>query len=78
MKPTPRATFGICWTGQDRKARSHQDEGDWQIMARWISDNLPFSELEFFPTYWAVNIGWHEKPARRVDSYAEPKGRWRR
>jgi hypothetical protein len=25
---------------------------------------------------WAVNVGWHERPERRVDSYAEPKGRW--
>lgn len=31
----------------------------------------------FFPTLWAVNIQWHEKPERRVDSYAVPKGRWR-
>lgn len=27
------------------------------------------------PTLWAVNIQWHERPLRRVDSYAEPKGR---
>jgi hypothetical protein len=24
----------------------------------------------------AVNVGWHERPKRRIDSYAEPKGRW--
>lgn len=55
---------------------AHQGEGDWQIMARWISDNLSFSELEFFPTYWAVNVSWHEAPKRAVSSYAVPKGKW--
>ena len=54
----------------------HQQPGDWQILARWIDENLPYSQLYFYPTYWAVNIGWHEKPERRIDSYAEPKGRW--
>ncbi len=55
---------------------AHQQPGDWQIMARWIAANLPYSTLEFFPTYWAFNIGWHERPKRIVSSYAEPKGRW--
>jgi hypothetical protein len=55
---------------------AHQEPGDWQILARWIDDNLPYSSLYFFPTLWAVNIQWHERPVRRVDSYAEPKGRW--
>jgi len=52
----------------------HQSEGDWRILARWIHENLPYSSLYFFPTYWAVNIGWHEKPERIVRSYAEPRG----
>jgi hypothetical protein len=53
----------------------HQQTGDWRIVARWIHDHLPYSTLYFFPKYWAVNIGWHEQPARRINSYAEPKGR---
>lgn len=56
---------------------AHQKPGGWQILARWIDDNLPYSSLYFFPTYWAVNITWNERPVRRVDSYAEPKGQWR-
>ncbi len=55
-----------------------QQPGDWQKLARWIDDNLPYSSLEFFPKYWAFNISWHERPKRRIDSYAEPKGRWKR
>lgn len=54
---------------------AHQETGDWQIMARWIDENLPYSSLYFFPTFWAFNITWHERPARTVNSYAEPKGR---
>jgi hypothetical protein len=52
------------------------EPGGWQGLARWIDDNLNYSQLYFYPSYWAVNIGWHEKPQRRIDSYAEPKGRW--
>jgi hypothetical protein len=47
-------------------------------MARWIDDNLPYSRLGFYPIYWAFNIQWHEKPVRRVDSFAAPLGRWDR
>ena len=55
---------------------AHKAEGDWQILARWIDENLDYGSLYFFPTLWAVNVQWHEKPERRVDSYAVPKGRW--
>jgi hypothetical protein len=55
---------------------AHREPGDWQILARWIHEHLNYSQLWFYPTYWAVNIGWHERPLRRIDSYAEPKGRW--
>lgn len=55
---------------------AHQGKGDWQIMAEWIDRNLPYSSAEFFPKYWAFNLSWHERPRRRIDSYAEPKGRW--
>jgi hypothetical protein len=46
----------------------------WQAMAWWIHDHLPYSELQFFPKLAAFNIGWHEKPRRRIASYASPKG----
>lgn len=55
---------------------AQQGKGDWQVTAEWIDRNLPYSTAWFFPTYWAFNIGWHERPQRRIDSYAEPKGRW--
>lgn len=55
---------------------AHPEPGGWQVLASWIDDNLPYSSLFFFQTLWAVNINWHERPRRRIDSYADPKGRW--
>lgn len=51
-----------------------QAEGDWQKLAWWIHDHLPYSSLYFFPVYWAFNISWHEAPVRRIDSYVAPRG----
>lgn len=51
-----------------------QEEGDWTKLAWWIHDHLPYSSLYFFPTYWAFNITWLERPERRIDSYASPRG----
>jgi hypothetical protein len=46
----------------------------WQVMAWWIHDHLPYSELQFFPKLAAFNIGWHEVPKRTIFSYAPPRG----
>jgi len=57
-------------------ADKHPEQGGWQVLARWIDENLDYGSLHFFPKMWAVNIQWHEKPERRIDSYAVPQGRW--
>jgi hypothetical protein len=46
----------------------------WQAMAWWVHDNLPYSELQFFPKLLAFNIGWHEAPKRTIYSFIEPRG----
>jgi hypothetical protein len=46
----------------------------WQAMAWWIHDHLPYSELQFFPKLAAFNIGWRERPLRRIDSFIKPRG----
>ena len=51
-----------------------QAPGDWQRLAWWVHDHLPYSEMQFFPTYWAFNLSWREDPVRRIDSFAEPRG----
>jgi hypothetical protein len=43
----------------------------WQAMDWWIHDNLPYSELQFFPKLLAFNTGWHEAPKRQIYSFIE-------
>ena len=52
----------------------YQEEGDWQKLAWWIHDHLPYSEMFFFPRLWAFNLTWNESPVRRIDSYTRPIG----
>lgn len=51
-----------------------QNEGDWQKLAWWIHDQLPYSSLYFFPKVWAMNTQWRYDPERRIDSYTMPRG----
>jgi hypothetical protein len=51
-----------------------EDGATWQAMAWWVHDKLPYSELQFFPKLGAFNVGWHEKPKRRITSFARPRG----
>ena len=44
----------------------------WQAMAWWIHDNLPYSDMAFYPKYAAFNLRWHEEPARRIESHIPP------
>jgi hypothetical protein len=48
--------------------------GDWQRMAWWIHDHLPYSNLTFFGTRFAFNIRWHERPKRVICSWPAPRG----
>jgi hypothetical protein len=52
----------------------YRDGADWRSLAWWIHDHLPYSQLQFLPKLAAFNIGWHERPRRRIDSYITPKG----
>jgi hypothetical protein len=51
-----------------------QEGVEWQSMAWWIHDNLPYSQLQFFPKLAAFNIGWQELPRREIYSYIPPRG----
>jgi len=52
----------------------YEQTGDWQPLAWWIHDHLPYSYMEFYPNLCAFNLGWHEQPKRVISSYADPKG----
>ena len=47
---------------------------DWQSLAWWIHDHLPYSSLYFFNNLTAFNIRWCEVAERRIDSYKKPRG----
>lgn len=51
-----------------------KDQNNWQQLAYWIHNHLPYSRLEFFPKLCAFNISWHEQPLREIYSYIQPKG----
>ena len=55
-------------------ADRYAETRDWRPLAWFVHDHLPYSRLCFFPSLAAFNIQWHERPARRIDSYAPPKG----
>lgn len=50
------------------------ERGDWRRLAWWVHDHLPYSTMVFFPTRWAFNLQWREKPVRKIKSYAHPMG----
>jgi hypothetical protein len=52
----------------------YESTGDWQSLAWWIHDHLPYSDLEFYPKFAAFNITWHELPAKSIYSFAKPAG----
>ena len=48
---------------------------DWQSLAYWIHDHLPYSEMEFFDGkgLCSFNISWHEKPKKNITSWLKPR-----
>jgi hypothetical protein len=63
------ATIIVPWL-TDRVGKA----ATWQGMAWWIHDNLPYSNLQFFPKWTAFNISWNENPKRRISSFVAPRG----
>lgn len=48
---------------------------DWPAMVWWVHDNVPgYSSMEFFANLAAFNIGWHQKPSKKIESHIAPKG----
>jgi len=51
-----------------------QGHVEWQSLAWWIHDNLPYHSQYFFPTRAALNLTWRENPERWIKSYIPPLG----
>lgn len=52
----------------------YEETRNWQALAWYIHDHLPYSSLYFYPKLCALNISWHENSKKRIDSYVTPKG----
>jgi hypothetical protein len=51
----------------------YERTGDWEALAWWVHDHLPYSEMQFFPRFSAFNLGWREVPRRRISSFIPPR-----
>ena len=51
----------------------YQRTGDWEAMAWWVHDHLPYHAMEFFPKFAAFNLNWREQPERRISSMIPPR-----
>jgi hypothetical protein len=51
----------------------YERTGDWEAMAWWVHDHLPYSDMEFFPKFAAFNLQWREEPIRGIYSFIPPR-----
>lgn len=64
------ASIAIPWF-----ADQYEKGRDWRDLAWWIYDHLPAVATQwYFPKRAALNIEWHDLPAKSIHSYIAPKG----
>lgn len=51
----------------------YERTGDWEALAWWVHDNLPYHDMEFFPRFAAFNLTWREAPERTISSRIPPR-----
>ncbi len=51
----------------------YEATGDWEALAWWVHDHLPYHDLEFFPRFAAFNVNWREHNVGRISSYIPPR-----
>ncbi len=51
----------------------YEATGEWKPLAWWLHDHVDYHEICFFTKLCAFNIGWREKPARRIENWIERK-----
>lgn len=51
----------------------YERTGDWEALAWWIHDHLPYSDMEFFPRFAAFNLQWRDEPVRSIYSFIPPR-----
>lgn len=63
------ATVLIPWFVQ----RHERGETNWQAMAWWVHDHLPYSHLRFFMN-GTFNLTWSDRPVRHAEAKFGAKG----
>ncbi len=51
----------------------YERTGDWEAMAWWVHDHLPYHDMQFFPRFAAFNLTWREQSERRISSFIPPR-----
>jgi hypothetical protein len=51
----------------------YERTGDWEALAWWVHDHLPYHDMQFFPRFAAFNLQWREQPECRIYSYIPPR-----
>jgi len=51
----------------------YERTGDWEAIAWYVHDHLPYHDMEFFPHYAAFNLQWREQPVRSIYSFIPPR-----
>ncbi|UYO01158.1 MAG: hypothetical protein KIT02_08150 [Devosia sp.] len=51
----------------------YERTGDWEAIAWWVHDHLPYSDMEFFPNLAAFNLQWREEPICSIYSFIPPR-----
>ncbi|MHA6297249.1 hypothetical protein [Devosia sp. CAU 1758] len=83
----PKNYAGHIWDRRDAEGRMgatacivinrfipyYERTGNWEAMAWWVHDHLPYSDMEFFPKFAAFNLHWHEVPVRTIYSFIPPR-----
>ena len=55
-------------------ADQYEKGRDWQDLAWWLHEHLPYSGISFHPKLAAFNLSWHETPKQQISSYIKPMG----
>jgi len=53
----------------------YERTGDWEAIAWWVHDHLPYNCMTFFPKLAAFNLNWREAPERRIESWIGGPGK---
>ncbi len=51
----------------------YERTGEWEPLAWWIHDHLPYDQMEFFPRFAAFNLSWREASRREIRSFIPPR-----